>query len=311
MLTLTKLPYHAAAITHGGSFHADDVMSTVIIQVFLEAEGRDDLILCRMNKYDQTLHDPAALVYDIGGGRWDHHQRGGNGARENGVPYSSCGLIWRDLGMKICRKTSITNPNLLWLQIDKELIQPIDAVDCGAMPRSEYPTQPFTFSSIISAWNPNWDENLDTDTAFVEACKLAYDVFDNILSRALAKIKASEHVYACLSKMEGHILVLDNYMPWIDQILNPDEFYAEKAAEVLFVVCPAMRGGYQWRAVPDRLGSYGMRKPAPSHWWGYSGRDLQRLAGVDTATFCHPNGFIGGADTLEDAILMAKKAVEY
>ena len=42
--------------------------------------------------------DSADIVIDVGGqydpdaGRFDHHQRGGAGERENGIPYSSFGL---------------------------------------------------------------------------------------------------------------------------------------------------------------------------------------------------------------------------
>ena len=44
------------------------------------------------------------LVYDIGGGEFDHHQAGGNGQRDNGVKYASCGLIWKSYGKKYLEK---------------------------------------------------------------------------------------------------------------------------------------------------------------------------------------------------------------
>ena len=48
----------------------------------------------------------------------------------------------------------------------------------------------------------------------------------------------------------------------------------------------------------------------PEEWKGLRDTDIQKVTGVDTATFCHPAGFIGGAETFADAYALAKKAVE-
>ncbi|WP_350636582.1 MYG1 family protein, partial [Pseudoalteromonas sp. GW168-MNA-CIBAN-0100] len=58
---------------------------------------------------DMKLISKADVVIDVGGehnpetGRFDHHQRGGAGARENGIPFSSFGLIWQKYGLEICQ----------------------------------------------------------------------------------------------------------------------------------------------------------------------------------------------------------------
>ena len=76
----------------------------------------------------------------------------------------------------------------------------------------------------------------------------------------------------------------------------------------MFVVFPSNRGGYNWQCVPVALGSFAQRHPVPQEWRGMSGKELQEVTGVTTATFCHPAGFIGGAETREDAILLAEIA---
>ena len=48
----------------------------------------------------------------------------------------------------------------------------------------------------------------------------------------------------------------------------------------------------------------------PEEWKGLRDTDIQKVTGVDTATFCHPAGFIGGAETFADAYALAKMAVE-
>jgi uncharacterized UPF0160 family protein len=77
--------------THNGNFHADDVFSVAALKSILPAFK---LIRTR----DAELINKADIVIDVGGeydpeaGRFDHHQRGGAGERENGIPYSSFGF---------------------------------------------------------------------------------------------------------------------------------------------------------------------------------------------------------------------------
>ena len=93
MIKTTINPESANACTHGGIFHADEVVASVILAkyhaMYFES---NEFVVCRTFKVPEDLN-PDAIVYDIGGGQFDHHQRGGNGCRENGVPYSSAGLI--------------------------------------------------------------------------------------------------------------------------------------------------------------------------------------------------------------------------
>ena len=87
-IKITKNLEDATVITHGGIFHADDVLSTVILSKVM-----DNVTVLRTFKVPANISDDV-LVYDIGFGRFDHHQKGGNGTRKNGVPYAACGLLW-------------------------------------------------------------------------------------------------------------------------------------------------------------------------------------------------------------------------
>ena len=62
--------------------------------------------------------------------------------------------------------------------------------------------------------------------------------------------------------------------------------------------------------MPDAIDSFGQRKPVPAEWKGLRDSELQTVTGVTTASFCHPAGFIGGAETLADALALAKLAIE-
>ena len=93
-------------------------------------------------------------------------------------------------------------------------------------------------------------------------------------------------------------------MPWKEFLLEN-----EKGKDILFVVFPSNRGGYNVYAVPKELGSFESRKLFPEEWAGLKDEELQKVSGIKTATFCHINRFISVAKIKEDAIEMAKIAV--
>ncbi len=300
MLKTTKRMEQANVVTHAGVFHADEVMATVILDRALEG-----VEVLRTFRVPENLPEDV-IVYDIGGGKYDHHQKGGNGVRENGVPYSSCGLIWKEFGHKVVEEAETPNPELVWSLIDRDLIQGIDALDNGAMPKAEYPAQALTITGIISQCNPNWDEDLDADEAFEKACELADTVFENILTNAVSKANAQQLVDEAIEKSENGIMNLERFVPW-QEFLFASEL--PKSEEILFVVFPSNRGGFNCQCVPDSLGGFGQRKPLPQEWRGLPAAELQQVTGVETAIFCHPAGFMCSAETREDAIRMAELAM--
>ncbi|HBG85421.1 MAG TPA: metal-dependent hydrolase, partial [Erysipelotrichaceae bacterium] len=80
----------AKFITHAGSFHADEVMATALLEILY-----DEILLARVGEVEEAKED--AFIYDVGLGNYDHHQED-KVRRENGIAYSSVGLIWRDYG---------------------------------------------------------------------------------------------------------------------------------------------------------------------------------------------------------------------
>lgn len=290
-ITITNT-YQASHITHGGVFHADEVMATAILSAIEPVA---------LNRIFDVPEDTKAFVYDIGGGAYDHHQRGGNGARENGVPYSSAGLIWCDFGRKLvsCEQA--------WTFVDQELIQGIDAVDNGVLPGVDYPAKPASISNLISGFNPNWDSEQKSDDAFLEAVSFAQGILARTIASAESKARAKALVDTAIEASEERIIVLPQFAPWQEYILTSTD---AKATEALYVVFPSNRGGYIVQAIPDAIGSFGNRKPLPESWRGVPANDLQAVSGVADANFCHKGGFIGGAYSLDGALSMARKAVE-
>jgi len=298
-IKMTENIFEANLVTHSGTFHADEVMATVILgKVF------DEVTVCRVTKVPDKLKR-GTIVYDIGGGWYDHHQIGGNGRRENGVPYAAAGLIWNKYGAQVLRKYGDTYG--VWKKIDRALIQGIDAVDNGTMPSVDYPAYVMGISQIISGFNPCWDSSESSDEAFGKAVLFAETIFDNVLKNTLSRAKARAIVEEAINKTEGHILVLNEFVTWKEAICSPR---CENANNIWFVVFPSNRGGYNWHGVSKEFGEFELRVPVPKEWKGLYAEELQKVTGIKTAMFCHRDGFVGGAETLEDTIKMVNLAIE-
>ena len=63
-----------------------------------------------------------AFVYDVGFGKFDHHQMDFNEKRENGIKYASCGLIWKNFGLNIINKLNVEDKKAFFDIIDKNIV---------------------------------------------------------------------------------------------------------------------------------------------------------------------------------------------
>ena len=297
-IKITKNIEEANCITHSGIFHCDEVFSTVLFSKILP-----EVIVCRTPEVEQVRDNQ--YVYDIGGGELDHHQFGGNGERENGVKYSSCGLVWRKFGKDLIKKYTDEKIEEVWKKLDKDLVQYIDAGDNGQIPTIDLDYKLVQLAGIISAFNPNWDEEVDPDDKFIEAVKFANVVFENSIKSTISKLKAKEEVELAINNSKDGIMVLNKYLPWKEILLESDN---EKAKLINFAVFPSNRGGYNVYTVPVQVGSFESRKLLPEEWAGLRDEELQKVTNVKTASFCHNKRFICVAGTKEDALKLAKMA---
>ena len=122
-------------------------------------------------------------MYDIGLGEFDHHQKNRNGQRENGIYYSSIGLLWQKFGKGYLEKIKVKNENKTFEYIDKELIQYIDAADNMQTEYLEDKIMP----DFIKLCNPEWNEAISEDEAFLNALRLADEFGMYILNMRLPK----------------------------------------------------------------------------------------------------------------------------
>jgi uncharacterized UPF0160 family protein len=282
-------------VTHNGNFHADDVFSIAALKYIFPSFN---LIRTR----NLEVINKADIVIDVGGeydadaGRFDHHQRGGAGERENGIPYSSFGLIWQKYGLEICQgNQEVAN------SVDTGLVSKIDAIDCGHV---EGIYEGISLSQTISMFNPTWQEDCHFDTCFDEAVDFALRVLTRFIASASGGISAKEIVAKAIDNAEDpRVVVLEKYIPWKRTVHALSE-------EALFMIYPSSSGQWRIQAVPIEPGSFEDKKSLPKQWAGLSDEALQKVTGIDDAMFCHNGLFIAGAESFESTMKMASIALQ-
>lgn len=297
-LEIVDNEYDADFITHSGTFHADEVMSTIFL-----INKHKNIKLYRTRE----INNKDAFIYDVGFGEFDHHQNEFNKVRTNGVKYATCGLIWEVFGKDIISNLGIDNVDMIYESIEKNLVMDIDRDDNGQTIDKEPSIKNITVPNLIGMFNPNWNE-LDTENeAFLEAIKFANNIFNNLVSKMVAKEKARKIVEDKIEESENGILILDSYMPWKDIVLTSTK---EKAKNIYYAIFPSKTGGYSIVAAPKESNSFELRKEFKEEWGGKSPEELVSLTGIKTFKFCHKNLFICSCETKEDALLIAKKALD-
>nr|WP_238701221.1 MYG1 family protein [Mariprofundus erugo] len=282
-------------VTHNGNFHADDVFSVAVFKSLLPSFEL-------MRTRNPELIAKADIVIDVGleydpeRDRFDHHQRGGAGARENGIPYSSFGLIWQKYGVDMCHGSQEVAD-----AVDAGLVSTIDAVDCGHV---EGIQQGISLSQTIGMFNPTWQEDTSFDTAFHEAVDFAVRVLTRFIAAAQGGISAKAIVAKAIEQAsDPRVIVLEQYTPWKKTVRTLSE-------EALYVIYPSQTGEWRIQTVPVEHGSFENRKSLPAAWAGLSGAELQAVTGIDDAMFCHNGLFIAGAESFDSTMKMAVMAVE-
>jgi uncharacterized UPF0160 family protein len=274
--------------THGGEFHGDDVFGAATLKLaFPEIEfirTREQVELSRAN-----------LRFDVGGvyngvTDFDHHQKGFCNARENGIKYSSFGLLWKAFSHWICSEEVAEI-------VDKGLVSTIDAVDNGDPTVTD-----FGYSDMVSRFNPNWNEVPNYQTAFLNAVDFATTVLLNAIRGAKAYVESKEEIKKAVVLMDGKVVLLPQFCPWQKAVI-------ETYSEALF--CLFQDNSEEWRiqTVPVTAGSFESRKKLPNAWAGLRDDELNRLVGISDGVFVHNGLFIAGAKSKDSILKMAELAI--
>lgn len=263
------------AFTHSGLFHSDDVFAAALLGLLWPG-----IIIERGTKVPEGY---CGLVFDIGFGQYDHHQKDAR-VRDNGVPYAAFGLLWEAFGGELLCPADAA-------AFDEDFVQPLDLSDCTGAADS--------LAQCIADFNPAWDDSTPSNEAFARAVSFA----TGILNRHFGQIKSARAAYdavrALIPTAEDCILTLDTAKPWKEAL---------KGTDILYVIFPSARGGFMVQAVPTDEDALVPKQPFPEAWRGLTGATLETASGISGLTFCHRGGYLCAADTHEAALQAARKA---
>ncbi|MEO9683283.1 MAG: MYG1 family protein [Tateyamaria sp.] len=302
-MTITHL------VTHSGGFHADELLSSVILTRLFPAAT-----LLRTRDKAWITPNEDRIIYDVGGDFnasaqiFDHHQRP-NPLREDGQPYSSFGLIWAHYGRDYLTAMDVPEKDIedIHASFDRGFVLPVDLVDNGAVNTSEAGPlfSGMTLPVLLESLKTVFDDREDgaDDRAFAEALPVARAFIEAQVKRKAAKFRAEDMVMSAIKAAgEGRVLDLPMGMPFRAGV--------EKAGadHLLFVVHPR---GVDWTLTTIRVGddTFDNRADLPAAWAGLTDDALEAASGVVGAKFCHNGRFIAVASSRAAILKMAEIAV--
>lgn len=296
MLTLVDNIPAANLITHNGTMHADEVFATVFLEAYLK-----EITVFRTSNIDPHLY-PDKIIYDIGRSTFDHHQLNAQ-KRPNEIPYSSFGLLWQHFGLSFLEQEKIPYSNEVFLEFDKDFVEQIDAIDNGFFPKIEANYKVKTLSDVIGLFNPSYQSLEEEQSQFLKACEIARSIFHEELLHVIGKVKAHQKLLTILKTTTTNYLILDEYLPYLDTLLNGDY------ANILFVIFPSNRGGYAIRTIPISAEDKNDRCSIPLEYAGLEGEELEKTSHIKGLNFCHKNRFIMNCDSLSTAIKTVEQII--
>jgi len=288
--------------THNGSFHTDDVFAAACLSIYLEKRGETFNII---RTRDEEITKNADYVFDVGGiydelkNRFDHHQVGGAGKRENGIEYSSFGLVWKKIGLELCENKKAADI------VEKKLVMPVDSADNGFdLITNNYEVSPYFIQQAFFSMVPTWrEENITKDEMFFKSVEIAKQILVREIIHAKDAIVAEKLVIDIYhNTQDKRIIVLDKNYPFEHILCN--------FSEPLFVIYPRSNDN-TWgvKAVRNDPKTFKNRKDLPQSWGGLRDEELQKVTGVGDAVFCHRGLFMAVAKSKEGAMKLAKLAL--
>lgn len=283
-------------VTHNSSYHADDVFAVAALKIAFPdssvIRSRDSEAIAGADIVVDTgsVYDPAKM-------RFDHHQPDGAGKRENGIPYASFGLVWKEFGEKISGSAEAARI------IDEKLCMPIDAIDNGfdiSKPTVDG-VKEYSVRDLFYSYTSVQSSEEEIDAAFEVVVGIARELLMREIRLAQEDVRDWRDSLAAYDSSEDkRVVLLPRTMSWKKALIP---------TEALVVVYPRPDGKWGARMVPDKLNSFGLKKPFPESWAGKRDEELALVSGVADARFCHNKLWLAVASSKEGAIELAQKAL--
>ena len=296
-------------VTHSGGFHADELLSSVVL-TRLHPAAR----IQRSRDIAWITPGPDRIVYDVGGGfdpdrnLFDHHQRDAP-LRDDGQPFSSFGLIWRQFGRDYLAALDVPAAEIetIHAKFDAGVVLPIDQLDNGAIaPSVAGPLSSLTLPAILETLRPVFDKGGPEAEmeGFHAALGIARAFVEARIARSAASLRADGMVMAAIAAAgDGRILELPMGMPFRPAVVRAG------ADRLLFVITPRGEGDWTLGGIQTHADGFDLRADLPAAWAGLTGAALEQASGIPGAKFCHNGRFIAAASSYTAIRAMAEAAV--
>ena len=188
------------------------------------------------------------------------------------------------------RQLEVKNIEKTFEYMDKELIQYIDATDNMQLEYLENKIVP----DFIKLCNPEWNENITENTAFINALKLADEFWEVYIKHAIAEVEAIEIILENISKCKECYLIFDvemSYRKAIKYINNN---------KVKYIIFKSRREGYEIRTLIDSC------KFNDSITLATDIHIAKKITGIDDLIYVDVHGKLCCTKTLESAIQVIK-----
>lgn len=320
--------------THNGSFHCDESLACSLLRLLPQYK---DASIVRTR--DPAVLDTCTLVVDVGGvfdrekHRYDHHQKSFDSSfnsldntKKWTTKLSSAGLVYFYFGKEIIAhvlQVESTDPVVekVFDKVYDGFVEEIDAIDNGISTHDGEPRYCINtnISSRVSHLGPTWqDANPDYDAGFQKAMDLTKTEFlDRVNYYGKVWWSARDIVAKALqSRFKAHSSgrVVDfssGGVPWKEHLFELEvEEGLKDDSTILYTIYTDQNGMWRIQCVPLRVGSFENRLSLPAEWRGVRDQDLEKVSGVEGATFVHAGGFIGGAKTKEGILKMVDIALK-
>ena len=290
-------------VTHNGKFHSDDVFAVAtLLTIYPDSEvirTRDPEII---RSADMVVD--VGDIYDPDNNRFDHHQVGGAGQRENGVPYSSFGLVWKKFGEQICGSAKIMG------NIDKSLVQSMDAGDNGVNTFNVIipGVKPHLINNIIYSYRATWKEEDRWDERFAEAVEWAKTYLNRLIKTEEDFIEGASIVRRSYELAnDKRIILVESEQPLGREIVGG--ILSEFPEPVYAVLLTRDHIHWQVLAVNIDRATLSLRKALPESWRAKHDKDFDVITGVEGGVFCHGSGFMCTTNNKESALKLAEIAL--
>lgn len=265
-------------VTHSGKYHADDVISACMLKI----TG----IIANYQEIQREANVPEGfkgLVFDLGGGEFDHHQVDCK-KHTDGSRYAACTLL--------AEKLFSYNVNQ---ELYYSLLKGIELTDNNG--QEKYPNY---YCKVV-------DVAYNFKKSFTEVCEGLQDIIELYIIKAenddvsdipTIRNEFTENIlkqYAEYEKIENQkveefinknkgekIAILNEHLP----------AHKMKESSLILVIEKSLRGGYNVTVVANKI-------TIP-----------QEVENWDGFIFVHQKGFIAGFNTLQNALSAAKKLVK-